>query len=523
MKNINLTLYILIFSCFFSCKSENKETSFLDEKHKVSEKIKWILNDENIDLLFFDENSRNIIKQFYKKRNYKSLWSNDTSLLQNSDFIIEKLRNPIVFGIPTNRINFNLSNSSNFVLQEIELSKNLLQLQYDLKNGFFDTLSKKHQEISYSTDFEKIEKLAQIRNKDQIAMQIISWGPSDTSYQNLAKGLYRFASKNDFKDENLKVMNFKKDSIQSKILCKKALIQKGYLDSKSIDSLSFTKALMQFQFENGIKEDGVIGQFTADALNETNLNKCKRASLVLEKLRKQKINEKRYFIINIPEYTLRFYADDTLKSVNKVVVGKFDTKTPEFSSQVSKIVAFPFWNVPYSITSKEILPDAKKNPNYFERNNMKIYNKDGEELDPYSVNWKSIRDKTFPYKVIQQPGYHNSLGIIKFEFSNKYGVYVHDTPSKSLFNTDIRSYSHGCIRCEKPVDLAKTILIKDENKVIPDSLDSIITRKVNHPINLKRKIPIYIVYQSAVYKQNTLIFLRDLYHKDKILAKYMFD
>jgi L,D-transpeptidase YcbB len=522
MKYSSFLFTILLFVIIPSCKNEVQETSYLDQKHKISAKIKWLLKDENIDLLEFNEEEKILIKDLYKKRKYKSLWSNDTILLDNSKFIIEKLKNPIVFSLPKSRVNFKLHDTSNFVLKEMELSKILLQVQMDLKNGFFDTLSKKHSEIVYSKDFNSLDELSKIKNKDNIVLKIISWGPRDTSYQNIAKSLYKFASRKDFKDENLKVMNFKKDSIQSEILCKKALIQKGYLASKSTDSLSFSLALKQFQQENGIKEDAVIGQFTADALNETNLEKCKRVAVVLEKLRKQNISDKRYFIINIPEYTLRFYADDTLKSINRVVVGKFDTKTPEFSSNINKIVAFPYWNVPYSITSKEILPDAKRNPAYFDRNHMKIY-KDGIELDPYSIDWKSIREKTFPYKVTQQPGYHNSLGIIKFEFANKYGVYVHDTPSKSLFNTDIRSYSHGCIRCEKPIELAKTILLKDKNKVIPDSLDSIISRKINHPIVLKNKIPIYIMYQSVVYKNSKLIFLRDLYKKDKILARYMFE
>eukprot|EP01041_Mallomonas_annulata_P041829 gene41829-65985_t len=164
-----------------------------------------------------------------------------------------------------------------------------------------------------------------------------------------------------------------------------------------------------------------------------------------------------------------------------------------------------------------MLPDARRNPKYFARNHMKLYKKD-VEIDPLTVNWKAIRDKTFPYKVIQQPGAHNSLGIIKFDFNNKFGVYFHDTPQKGLFNTVIRSYSHGCMRCENPIDLAKIILLKDENKVIPDSLDSILSRQINHPIRLKKRIPIYVTYRSVIVdNDNRLIFLRDIYQRDKRL------
>jgi murein L,D-transpeptidase YcbB/YkuD len=521
MKNIPLLLLSLFLLGFYSCKSKEKELEFLDKKIKIEEKIKWVLKDENIHLLETDEETQNFLKEFYKKRKYKSLWSNDTLLSENGKEIYKIFKKPICISLPTKRLYIKTNDSTNLVFKELEISENLASIKNDLNVGFFDTVSKQFTKRTYSSQNEELVKLSKIKDKNKIGYELISWGPKDTIYQNLARNLFDFAFNADFNDENLKIKVLKNDSLKLNEQVKKALFQKKFLKLNETDSASFVLALKKFQVENGLRDDAVIGKMTCEALNETNLEKCQRAALVLEKLRKQKILDPRYIIINIPEYTLRFYADDTLKSVNRVVVGKFDTKTPEFSSNVSKIVAFPYWNVPFSITSKEILPDAKRNPGYFERNNMKIYKK-GEEIDPLTVNWKSIREKTFPYKAVQQPGYHNSLGIIKFEFANKYGVYVHDTPSKSLFNTVIRSYSHGCVRCEKPIDLAKTILLKDENKVIPDSLDSIMTRRQNHPISLKKKIPIYLVYQSVISRNKQLIFLQDIYHKDKRLAKLMF-
>lgn len=517
-----LLLIIILLSNLLSCSNDEKKINFLDKNLSAKEKIKWILRDENSSVLNIDDSSRIFLKQLYKKNNYNSFWINDTVLLKNGKEIQKLLKNPLLFGLPDNRVNLNFNDSTNLIIQEILLSKTIASIHFDLKNGFFDTLTKQQNTLSYSVNAKEILNLSKIKNHKNIPYEIIKWGPKDTNYQKLALSHFDFVSSCDFKDKNLHVVSYKKDSIQAKNLTTKALVQKGFLKENEKDSLSFSNALQSFQIQNGLKDDGVIGQNTVDALNETNLEKSQRSALVLEKLRKQKIEVKKYVIINVPEFTLRFYADDSLKSVNRIVVGKFENKTPEFSSEINRIVAFPYWNVPYSITSKEILPDAKRNPNYFARNHMKIYKKD-EEIDPLTVDWKAIREKTFPYRVVQQPGYHNSLGIIKFEFNNKFGVYVHDTPSKSLFNTDIRSYSHGCMRCENPVSLAKTILIKDKNRTIPDSLESIISRKKNHPIHLKNKIPIYIVYQSVVTKNNQLIFLRDIYKRDKRLAKYLFN
>jgi murein L,D-transpeptidase YcbB/YkuD len=131
-----------------------------------------------------------------------------------------------------------------------------------------------------------------------------------------------------------------------------------------------------------------------------------------------------------------------------------------------------------------------------------------------------------PFTVIQQPGSHNSLGIIKFEFTNPYSVYVHDTPKKNLFNTVFRSYSHGCMRCENPVDLAKAMLYYDSipkkrNPFKPDTLDTLLSQ-VNHiRIKLLEPIPIYVVYETVVAERDSLIFHLDLYHREEELVKVL--
>ncbi len=523
INNYFLKIFIFLIIILNSCIEKVEDTFFLDKKISASEKIKWIFKDENIHLLKLEENAISSLKRLYKKKKFKPFWSNDSILTKKGSFILNELRKPLAFGLPNSRIILNNHKSNNFIVNEILVTNSILTLSQDLSFGCFDTFTKSLKPYSYPTDFNMIYRLESIKsNFNSLPKTIISFGPSDSSYQKLALALYAFVSTKNFNDAGDKVMNFKKDSRNSLNFAKKSLLKKGFLEENNVDSLSFDAALKAFQHENGLKEDAVIGDYTYDALNETNLQKCQRLCLVLEKLRWQNIKEKRFIIVNIPEYKLRFFADDTLKSINRVIVGKFDTKTPEFCAQLRAIVAYPYWNVPFSIASKEILPAAKRNPSYFATNHMKIY-KNGEELDPVTINWKAIRVNTFPYKVIQQNGSHNSLGIIKFEFSNPYSIYLHDTPNKGLFNTVVRSYSHGCIRCENPVDLAKIILLKDENITIPDTLDSILFRNNHHKINLKKNIPIYIVYQSVVInEEQKLIFLRDIYRRDERLAKMMF-
>jgi murein L,D-transpeptidase YcbB/YkuD len=222
-----------------------------------------------------------------------------------------------------------------------------------------------------------------------------------------------------------------------------------------------------------------------------------------------------------------FYVHDSLKRIHHIVIGKTTNQTPQLESKIRSIVVFPFWKVPYSIASKEILPAVKRNAGYMAKNNYKIYRND-HEVNPYGVNWKAIKENSFPYQVIQQPGPGNSLGIIKFEFHNSYSVYVHDTPSKSLFKTDVRSYSHGCMRCEKPVDLAKTILDYDSvrrkrNDITADSLDSLLIDAKNYTIKLKNTIPIYVEYNTVVADRKQLIFHIDIYKREEEYLKIMKD
>jgi murein L,D-transpeptidase YcbB/YkuD len=291
-----------------------------------------------------------------------------------------------------------------------------------------------------------------------------------------------------------------------------------------MDSLEVSKKLKLFQLENGLTNDGKLGENTIYALNESTYEKLLRASLSLDRFRSATKNPKKFVRVNIPEFKLYFYADDTLRNIHRIIVGKQTNPTPQLESKIHRIICHPYWKVPQSIANKEILPAQKANRNYLTKNHYKIYKGQNQEVDPYSVNWGGR--SSMPYTVIQQPGSHNSLGIIKFEFNNSFSVYVHDTPKKSLFNTIFRSYSHGCMRCEKPVELAKAMLTYDSiprkrNPYKADTLDTLLSQ-INHlSIRLLEPIPIYVVYETVAAERNSLIFHLDLYRREEELVKLL--
>jgi murein L,D-transpeptidase YcbB/YkuD len=523
---IKIIFFILIFLCFFvvlsGCQNEPKKIDFLDQKISNEKKLEKLLDASNLDEIGIDDAGQKLLFDFYKKRNFKPMWCEKKTLSATGKILENYLKTPIAFGLPSKRFSTLRWDSVYALKNEIIITSMLARMKVDLKIGVLDTETKSLRPIQY-VSLDSLQNLLNFsKNKNEIAIKIISWGPADTNYQKLAYGLFHFAFSHPLENIDLKIPTFKKDSINSIIQAKKSLFNKGFLSSETPNDSLFVIALKAFQDENGQQKDGVLGTSTALSLEETNLHRCRRAALAMEKWRWKTTFPEKYIYVNIPEFKLRFYNSDTLRSENKVIVGKPDHQTPEFKAKVRTIVAFPFWSVPYSITSKEILPDVKRNPNYFKRNNMKIYRK-GEEIDPSTVNWNKIRENTFPYSVIQDPGVHNSLGIIKFEFSNKFNVYVHDTPSKGLFNTTVRAYSHGCVRCENPIDLAKIVLTQDENTMIPDSLDSIVSRKVNFPIQLKKSFLIQFDYITVIpNNKGGLLFLKDIYFKDEKFLKWMF-
>jgi murein L,D-transpeptidase YcbB/YkuD len=434
--------------------------------------------------------------------------------------LLNLLKTSIQFGISDKRFDLNWNNDQP-IQNEVVIACGLARSYKDLRYGMLDSTHTKLKPHRY-VSLESIDTLLDFSNKNY-TQKIISWGPNDTTYHYLANTLFEFVNNNSITEEKIELKTLKEDTISAISGAKEILIKKKYLDStQRSDSAAFVSALKKFQVDNGCNPDGVIGKNTVRILTETNLHKAQRIAYAMEKQRNKIIYPKKYIHINIPEFMLRLYNEDTLCTEHRIIVGKYENQTPELTSNLHSIVVYPYWNVPYSISSKEILPAAQRNPNYFEKNDMVLLKK-GDTINPHKVNWEKIKENSFPYRVIQQPGYKNSLGILKFDFHNKYDVYFHDTPSKKLFNTVSRSYSHGCMRTENPVDLAKMILELDKNVIIADSLDTLISHTgINFQIRLKKRIPIFIEYNSVIVQDSNVIILRDIYLRDDEYLKIMF-
>lgn len=293
----------------------------------------------------------------------------------------------------------------------------------------------------------------------------------------------------------------------------------GYLDSgesansKIYDSLLFL-GIQKFQLKNGMSPDGALGKNTIAAINTSPTDLMNRASVNLERLRwlPDTVKEAEIILVNIANYQLDYINKlDTIFS-SKVIVGKSYHASPIFSAQMSYIVFSPYWNIPNSIARNEIIPAVRKNPNYLNQKNMEVVTNAGKTVDPGSINWSA---KSFPYMIRQKPGGSNSLGLVKFMFPNKHSVYIHDTPSRSLFEREERALSHGCIRLQNPAEFAK-ILLSDMPGWNEVKIKEAMNRSSEQIVNLNRKIPVVLVYLTFwADSKGQAHFRQDIYSRDE--------
>jgi L,D-transpeptidase YcbB len=223
-----------------------------------------------------------------------------------------------------------------------------------------------------------------------------------------------------------------------------------------------------------------------------------------------------YVWVNIPEYTVRVVKDDRVIHSERVVVGRASTQTPVFSHRMEQVIFHPYWGVPDSIKTNELLPSlARGNIGVLERQNLRVSYR-GRDINPASVDWTKADMRKF--HVYQPPSANNALGIVKFRFPNKHDVYMHDTPSKSLFNASARAFSHGCMRVRDPLKLAELVLAEDRGWTAGRVTAAVQRGPKDNQINLTTKVPVHMTYFTAwVDDDGKLRTFGDVYgHENRI-------
>jgi murein L,D-transpeptidase YcbB/YkuD len=275
-----------------------------------------------------------------------------------------------------------------------------------------------------------------------------------------------------------------------------------------------------FQARHGLDVDGVVGKATIVALNVPVEQRVEDLVLSMERWRWMPADLGRdHLIVNIAGFELKLIEDGRLRDRMNVVVGRPYNRTPLFSDRVRYLEFNPYWNVPPGIAIKEELPKLRQNPAARAAAGFGVVR--GDVVYPVTaIDWSQYGPGNFPFQLRQRPGPNNALGRVKFMFPNRFDVYLHDTPSRNLFDKSERAFSHGCIRLERPIDLAVEVLgiggVPGWDKARIDALTATHKRTV---VNLAEPIPIHITYFTAWVEQGVPNFRADIYEQDaKLMA-----
>lgn len=308
------------------------------------------------------------------------------------------------------------------------------------------------------------------------------------------------------------------DRGQAVVQLRNRLVAMGYLTRSSTMSYDadIQRAVQVFQENAGLNADGVAGPATINAINVPMEERLKSIIVAMERERWLSIDRsKRYIWVNLTDFTARVVDAGRITFETRSVVGqnRADTRSPEFSDMMEHMIVNPSWNVPRSIAVNEYLPGMIASGGGT-AGHLQLIDGAGRVVPRSAIDWTAVNARNFPFDLKQPPSSGNALGLVKFMFPNPYNVYLHDTPSKGLFQNEVRAYSHGCIRLQKPFDFAYTLLAAQEDD--PEGyFQSVLRTGRETQVDLKEPVPVHLVYRTAFSDlRGQMSYRADIYGRD---------
>ena len=482
---------------------------------------------------------------FYARRSYKLAWSDKIGILPEAKVLISSIHkagaeglNPedyhleaierIISRIREEWFNKNKRDPTAFADLDLLLTDAFLVYDSHLLSGRVNPETFDPKWVAQRRDTDHEEVLQKALHSRSVQNTLMDHLPSYPGYRRLKGALaeYRMIIRNGGWPELTSEVELKNGvrhravgSLQSILTATRDLL--WHENENDLFDDYMERALRRFQQRHGLESTGMVDTATLRALNRPPEERLRQIQLNLERCRwlPQDLG-RRYIMINIPSFELYVIEDDRVLMTMRVVVGKPDRQTPVFSRNMSYLVLNPRWRVPKEVLIQDILPKIQKDISYLTDRHFKAFhyvNGLSEEIDPTLINWTGVEEDAFPYRLQQEPGPMNPLGRVKFIFPNRFSVYLHDTPSRELFEKTDRSLSAGCIRVEKPIELAEYILREDPNWTREKIIQALEEDAEVH-IQLRESIPVHILYWTAwVTEDGTLHFRDDIYGRDELL------
>lgn len=552
MKYYSFLLFFLGFICITACNKCGEEKSNLpvlvEKPEMINEEVGKLLTEKikGIDCtktLVIAKNSlvaSRLIVAFYNQNKFIVTWTNRGLFTKQGDTLFSILKNATDYGLIPSDYHFDIINNlmkstQDSVSKKFDVGK-ICEADLLLTDAYFKFLvhaSKGRLNIDSltvewhpeKTDTNLVELVNFAIKQNKIHETIDSLEPKNNQYQRIKIALKTF--KFDYKNSEWdSLASRESDSVTFNERLKKRLIASHdyFEEFTGSDSIKLIKSIKNFQCRHNLTEDGKVGKLTFKALQATKEDNIRQIEMNLERWRwYQAPKGKQYVWVNIPKFEMRVIEEDTLVLKSRVITGAPDHQTPLLKSTIRYFLIYPYWTVPFSIATKEILPILKRDTSYLRRKHFEVLGANNQVVNPSNIKWKRYSKTYFPWRLRQQIGDENSLGILKFNFDNKYGVYMHDTDSRRLFGREMRAMSHGCVRLEKFFDFAQFLIRDDSLKYPLDSLKSDLLKEQQKYVYIKHPIPIYINYFSnEVDEYNEIHFFIDVYKRDEKMLRSLY-
>jgi murein L,D-transpeptidase YcbB/YkuD len=438
-----------------------------------------------------------------------------------SDYGFKKLRN---FRELVQKDTIARKDAALWARHDMLLTNSFFALVKDLKQGRLPYDSTTLRRDSLITDSFYLDQLQAVVESRQVNQVLENLEPNNAGYDSIKAYLPKFLDSADFKSY-AKLTYPYKDSIAFYRQLQQRFFEVKILDTvvASPDTTLMVSAIRKYQLAKKMKVTGKPSESMVYSLNQTDLERFKSIAINLDRFKHlPDTMPNTYVWVNLPSYMLTVWDSGYVEMESRVIVGSTKTRTPLLKSDITNFITYPQWTVPYSIIFKEMLPQIQRSIGYLAKQNLIVVDKNDSIVDPATVQWAKLSKTNFPYLLKQREGDDNSLGVIKFNFRNKYSVYLHDTNARWLFSRAQRAMSHGCVRVKEWQQLASFLVRSLPEKYPSDTLQAWIQRQEKHLVSGFPRVPVFIRYFTCEGKGGKLNFFEDIYRQDRILGDRYF-